>query len=981
MSSNAGRIDAPHFGSVRQVLFDITGQHLLSLGEDDGSIFVWNAEDLSASTTNDISTKSGSVPVRAILFSVVTGEFAFAGENRKLVKTDWPECTTYSDIFESDHTIDHICENSETNTVAIAAGSDILMVTSSGTVETRINLENSVQWMGYSSSNSHFAAVDSKFYLKVWSAPQHTLILEEQLDAACALPTWGPNSVLIIEKGGDAGVYVAIDFASGGRRNELIIGGQRTMATAIAYSEQVACLAIADTSHCLRVVQFDSEWHRKDIFSDSFVGGMMRCLCWRGGCVAGGDEDGNVFRWADVVHADEPQGEIVAIGKKAKPEENASFLRPMTDKTVYVKPKSSVPKKAKSKAKQQTLDLKKITNTSAKVQSKIRLTSDEDSEDSSEEEEAEQAETPAQTRDFLGDEDDIDVDIDVDAVATAKQQETPKQREFLGSEDDDEATVTEEKEQKTFLPSDAEEPGAPDYADLVIPYGSDEELENEPVLSQHDEAVPEKLKPLDGGESSGPSIAFVPGSFPEYVNGRKWMCWNGFGTVFVEENLPKLQIVPSETSDFFAKSITVDDVVSATVDEKGYIYATRDSLIYHKHGRYGPESEIVKNFSIADSVELLATGATWFAAATSMNRLHIFTSAGLPLTVIALDGRCITIVGQEDFLLVVYGNNHKFEIFDVPNESSIAKGFLPIKSPLRWAGFDLETNEVVVEGGDFVFQKLSREFGTRWTPVLDLKEHCVDGITGFYPVNVEDNTLRAIHLRKGALAPDVLPTRAIYDELPFAPLSVNAQHAGAIQALLRYTTARKNGDTENAALALDKELLILFSRALEQNRLLLAVQVASRMKTGKGRALALRRTDQTGQKLVADRLRKIFEDEDYSDSYSESDEESEPPPPFVRTQKQEEEEEPEQEAAPEPEPEPEPEQEDVEEEEEAEQVEKESEESEEAPPKKQRRQQKRNEESEEQPKPKRQRKPASNSRKKKTVPISQLTSLAQFGFT
>jgi hypothetical protein len=39
-------VSAAHFGQVRQVLFDSSFEFLLSLGEDDCCVYIWNSDDM-----------------------------------------------------------------------------------------------------------------------------------------------------------------------------------------------------------------------------------------------------------------------------------------------------------------------------------------------------------------------------------------------------------------------------------------------------------------------------------------------------------------------------------------------------------------------------------------------------------------------------------------------------------------------------------------------------------------------------------------------------------------------------------------------------------------------------------------------------------------------------------------------------------------------------------------------------------------------
>jgi hypothetical protein len=236
-------------------------------------------------------------------------------------------------------------------------------------------------------------------------------------------------------------------------------------------------------------------------------------------------------------------------------------------------------------------------------------------------------------------------------------------------------------------------------------------------------------------------------------------------------------------------------------------------------------------------------------------------------------------VGQQSFLFVVFGNNHKFELFDVRTESSLAHGFLAIKPPLRWAGFDVETDSVVIEGGSYVVQMLSLDFGVRWTPVLDFRPRIRAPITDFVIVEVELSKLKAAPC-SGDIFPD--PTNTTLEEFPLAALSLNYQHGRCIEAMIRYSNGRQSARRAQNARALDRELLVQLSASLEQNRLLMAVQIGRLLKTETGRSLAIRRAEQTGNRIVGERLSALFRGGP-PESDIESEDESPEPPPFVRT--------------------------------------------------------------------------------------------------
>jgi hypothetical protein len=384
-----------------------------------------------------------------------------------------------------------------------------------------------------------------------------------------------------------------------------------------------------------------------------------------------------------------------------------------------------------------------------------------------------------------------------------------------------------------------------------------------------DPADDNRLHEVEHYESS---VTFMPGSTPAIVNGSRVLCWNAWGCCVLKMDdigMERLEITPSDTAEFYATPIDdLTGIIAATVDDHGFSYATSTTVTYRKHtnGRLGT---VVCQFPQAlENVEVIAIGSGWFATATGMNRLHIFTDAGIPITVFVLDGRILTMIGQQKFLFVVYGANHKFELFDVIAESSIAQGFVPLRPPLRWAGFDVETDSVLIAGGNYVVSTLTGDFGNRWTPVLDLRPRLHPPFGSFAIVEVALGKLKGAFLGCDSI-PD--PMKATLEEFDLAPLALNHDQGRCIQAMHRRENAR----------ALDRALLVQMSAALEQDRLLMAVQVGGLIATETGRALAIRRAEQTGHRSVGERLTERFTElHESSDTETESDEPE--PPPFVR---------------------------------------------------------------------------------------------------
>lgn len=417
--------------------------------------------------------------------------------------------------------------------------------------------------------------------------------------------------------------------------------------------------------------------------------------------------------------------------------------------------------------------------------------------------------------------------------------------------------------------------------DLVIPSDSDDSNKIEEIEHQTREMLPDSDKYYESNQATT-TLPFMPSSTKEYVDSSKYLCWNAYGTAvlcinkFGEEHI---DLTPSAASSWNASRLTNQNAIIAfTLDDSAYVKATRTSVTYHNFEWYNDLDDITQTFSALDSVELIALGSSWFAVATSSNRIHIFGISGFPIAVFALPGKCISMVGHKETLFIIHSNNLMFEIFDVDKQTSEAKGLIGAKHPIRWTGFDIANNTVYIESGDYKFYALTKSCGAHWVSMMDMTTYFNDDIVSFFPSCIEDGKLFGIGLHEGETQPSNKPLPE-WEEIEMQPIVMNPHQSECLKALVRYAAV---DDKDEAAKDLDKELLKQLHNALIQNRHLLATQIVMQMKSEKGRKLAIQLADRTNNPSVAERIQLLHDLTDSSDADDES--ESESPVPYVRTE-------------------------------------------------------------------------------------------------
>lgn len=953
-----------HFGAVRFVGFDPSNDKLISIGEDEGRLYIWNTENLTQSTGTDIEQKTENNSVRAAIFQNDT-TFIFGGDDRQLTQTDWPNCHSYSTIIQSENEIYFASSKWDTKTIAFSDHHIIRFQDPKNTEYPQLDLPSEIIWIGYSPNAQYFAFSCSDSTLVVFETTHYTEIYRKQYNIGSFHPMWGPSDILLIPDSENNGTIIILTMSN---MKEHHVKDAFTSVIVAAVLSNSFLLAVVDNAHVISFSRLNDDFTLTPITSINYSGDDLTTLAWGNSMTnffALGDSLGTLYLYQLTLPNNQEANdssettttqELTPTPPKNQTEEiikQSTLNSLLTGRSGFTTIKvKKLAKKAKGKGKQQTLNLASAPKSSKKIESTRKFLSDNsDSEEDEEDEPENHAEkTETKTVSFLDDDiDDIDIDVSKNKNQTFLEDddiddqdilpEKPTTQPFLSddntqnnelpkevkatsmnfiSDDDNNNELPEQAKpvSKKFISDDEvqfnsvdipNDDVVPGYDEITLPDSDDHAISALPDDDNNNESTKSEVFSSMSSLDYSTSIRFMPNSYPNEISNSKILCWNGQGSIVMHSSGTSYQdqyieISPYGDSDFPSKRI--DDayqVTLATVDKYGYVISTNDTVVYHRHNEYGEEAEVIKSFSIIEDVQLVACGVSFFAVATANKFLHIFSTSGFELAVFTLNGRLITMVGHENFLFVVSGKHH-YELYDVFDRSLLASGILPIPAPLKYAGFNMYDNSVVIEGGNGQLLTLSYSNGIRWTPVADLSRQLGNDSNDFFIVEVFGNQVNGMNI-----GPDSFDLSTSNDfpeslnEIDFEAPTMNSMLDNCIISLLNYDNSI---DKEKDGRRFDRDLIRhQFNSALNDNRLLLAYQIACQLKTIKGLDAAIQLCDQKGQAALSNRLYQLKtsreegneeEDDDESINY-ELNEPYDEPEPFVRTEEITEEEEQEEE--------------------------------------------------------------------------------------
>ncbi|KAF3437994.1 hypothetical protein FNV43_RR20750 [Rhamnella rubrinervis] len=270
--------------------------------------------------------------------------------------------------------------------------------------------------------------------------------------------------------------------------------------------------------------------------------------------------------------------------------------------------------------------------------------------------------------------------------------------------------------------------------------------------------------------------AFQPGATPAQPGKRRFLCYNMLGTItsIEHDGYSHIEIDFHDTSrgprvpsmnDHFGFTM-------ASLNEKGSVLANpckgeknMSTLIYRPFSSWANNSEWSMRFE-GEEVKVVALGASWVAAITSLNFLRIFSEGGLQKHVLSLDGPVVTASGFKDELAVVTHASHclpsndqmlEFRVFNISNGVQPLRGHLPLTpgSYLVWFGFS-EEGQLSSYDSKGVLRVFTSQYGGSWLPLFSAsKEKKSD--ENYWVVGLNASKLFCVVCKNPDLFPQVMP--------------------------------------------------------------------------------------------------------------------------------------------------------------------------------------------------------------------------------
>ena len=503
MTINLINSSSAHFGAVRLVLFDPSNEKLISIGEDEGRLYIWNSDTLSPATGTTIEGKTENYSVRAAAFPD-DFSFLFGGDDNTITEADWPNCNNYNICLESGSSIDFISVKWDTNTIAYSDQHMIRFYNKESSSYPEFPIENSITWLNFSRNAKFFAISCTDSTIIIWDASDFSEILHKKYDLGSSHPSWGPGDFLLIPISSSPGSVVIIEVSTLTEHQVQNPLEDISITTEVALSNNYM-LAIADNSNQISFLQLNEDYSLTPFSTTKYSGSEISTLSFGSSntnLIAAGDTDGTLFLFELIENKKQQTNDIDITNNVQSKNDNenddegskkvetnsksSSSLKTINDilkdrsDLVTLKQRTQ-PKKAKGKGKQQKLNLVKAPAPAKPktIELKRKFISDNSSSSSSEddllnENNIDNDNESKKKKNFLNDSDDNFDDIEnVEEIIDSK----PK-KSFLNDNDDDnddfEAELENKKEElpnqinsnskKLFLSDDDE-----DLEDTTIP--------------------------------------------------------------------------------------------------------------------------------------------------------------------------------------------------------------------------------------------------------------------------------------------------------------------------------------------------------------------------------------------------------------------------------------------------------------------------------------------------------------------------------
>lgn len=386
-----------------------------------------------------------------------------------------------------------------------------------------------------------------------------------------------------------------------------------------------------------------------------------------------------------------------------------------------------------------------------------------------------------------------------------------------------------------------------------------------------------------------PQAAFQPGSTP-MAESKRLLVWNELGCIISRDETTH-HGVEIQYSDNEKRPVRMRDhyhFTMAALGPNGAVFASRrrdikdektkknstiESTIFYQPTQSWAPGDWTLHLEAGEQAVAVAIGSTWAAVATDTQYLRIFSYSGVQRHVVSLDGPVVCMTGSGDKLAVVYhrglampGNqNLGLIVFDVDKHKKVQTESVALtpRSELTWLSYS-DSNLLLTKDSAGVVRCLSKHLNG-WAPILDLaaykREFQKSGT--YWPVSmVEDKLMVAICKSSRKPYPKTtLPLLTDMDlKMPF--LNTGKDSAKKEELMARNTLLlheRTTVLTIKQRQKLDKEVILLMKSAIQQDKTVRALDLATSLRTVKSLEIAVTLANHMKKPHLAERLNILLQ--------------------------------------------------------------------------------------------------------------------------
>jgi hypothetical protein len=846
------RSNLVQLGGIREASLSPDQQFLISLGEDDGMLTVSSVANLEPAIDYNLSGIS-NFRVRSMASVSVRNFLIFADEGHSIVRLSWPNVSTSDRICECE--IDPIV-------IAVDGSGRLLAVTGAGDPQILIydldnpsaapitNYDNTatVHWLGFGPKCSTLVSANEAGVLTAFFPPDYSESKEIEIGSHKSAIVWTSDTELIVADKGQRGVLKIFDFHREMETITIKIDAHRAPIAALAFSS-ADLLASADTSQRIVIsrVRLTSEPMILTHFDPACE--PICVLLWLDGKLCAGSADGYFHMWDQF----DPTGKPIPKSESESESESNAVIPHVPLRGRY---HPLIPVGRKSD-----------------YEIPVQIGSSE----LDEEEEEEEEEMRGRKRGFRVDEAE-EASEESDTARIAPKQDVKKLTseemfQRLKSKYASEGESTTETDSSESSGDTEEHEKFEHHLDKKFLVGSD--ISSETSEEMDDAEAIGVVSDVTASESEDGRVLyqFTPGETSEFHHHRRFLCWNLIGCIFLRENpapfneaddpTTAIDIEFADTTKY--RNWSFDNgahrVILGSLSSTGVVLASRTNLQHHSHERWAPDAEFSYRFPESETIDLVASGKGWFCVATERRLLRIFTASGLDVAVFSIPSRATTMVGDGNFLAVVFSDDsfNSFQMFDVKARRMVASGGVPVRNPIKWIGFD--NGILFAVGGDLQLISFIHQFGGQWVPVCNIKAHFPANAIDFFCVGVCDNGLWGVFLDEAQPTP-LTVSHQYLKELRWNPQVIDANYTAYLQVKVQSLGYAKGTKQKAARQASDKELAALFSKALRDSKTKLASQIAERIQSRKAREMVVQFARAQRADTLADWLEQRYHPEE-----------------------------------------------------------------------------------------------------------------------